>query len=88
MLGRFVMRPVSGLAVCQVHVDVSIYFSAIPGLGGHMGRKDSQKRDVLEAGWSMAQEDAGPGFVLRTGGYTQRLEPGAGFSAFATPWAG
>lgn len=82
------MRPVSGVAVCQAHVGVSIYFSAIPGLGGHVGRKDSQKRDVLEAGWSMAQKDAGPGFVLRIGGYTQRLEPGAKLSEVATPWAG
>lgn len=36
----------------------------------------------------MAQEDAGPGFVLRIGGYTQRLEPEAGLSEVATPWAG
>lgn len=43
------MRPVSGVAVCQAHGGVSIYFSPClsGGRAGTWGRKDSQNRDVL-----------------------------------------
>lgn len=52
MLGGFVKRTVDGVAVCQAHRGVSIYFS--PRLSRieltHGGRKDSQNRDMLGVG--------------------------------------
>lgn len=83
------MRPLKwsdsfpGSCRCQ-HLLLSLPFQ---------GRVDTFREEGLRTGmcwaWgSMAQEDAGPGVVLRIGGCTQRLEPGAGFFEGATPWAG
>lgn len=69
---------------CQ-HLFLSLTFQ---GRAGTWWRRDSQNRDVLGMGWSIAQEDAGLGVVLRIGACTQRLEPGARLFEAATPWAG
>ena len=82
------MRPVSGVAVCQAHGGVSIYFSpCLSRVGLAHGGGRTLRLGMCSGVW-VVHGTRGCWFwrVLRIGGCNQRLVPGL-FEG-AAPWAG